>query len=107
MQEILTLMTIHFVFDFVLQSDKMALGKSKSWFWLTAHIAVYGIGFMPFGFNFWAATSALHFVTDAITSRINSKLWASKKNHWFFVGVGADQLIHLYCLAWAWQVFKS
>jgi hypothetical protein len=48
-------------------------------------------------------TFALHFVTDAITSRINSRLWAAKNVHWFFVGIGADQLLHAYALAWTWS----
>ena len=68
-----------------------------------------------------------HFVQDAITSRINARLWfietyprppvdrprfglgtvghyemfahvESSKRHWFFVGVGADQLLHYIAL---------
>lgn len=39
-----------------------------------------------------------HIATDAITSRINSKLWAAKKVHWFFVSVGFDQWIHFVTL---------
>lgn len=43
-------------------------------------------------------TFALHFLTDAITSRINSRLWEAQRVHAFFVGVGADQLSHTYAL---------
>ena len=96
---ILALMTVHLASDFVLQSTEMALGKSKSWYWLSVHVAAYGVLFIPFGWKFWLITMALHFVTDAITSRINARLYQIPDKHWFFVGIGADQLIHLYCLA--------
>ena len=96
---ILTLMTLHFFADFLAQTSRMALGKSKSWYWLSVHVATYGLFFLPFGWKFWLVTMALHFVTDAITSRINARLYQIPDKHWFFCGIGVDQLIHLYCLA--------
>lgn len=96
---ILVLMTLHLCGDFFAQTSSMALGKSKSWFWLSLHVWTYGLFFLPFGFKFWLVTMALHFVTDAITSRINARLYQIPDKHWFFCGIGADQLIHLYCLA--------
>lgn len=109
MRDLLLLLTVHFIADFVLQTDWMAQNKSKDWRALTVHVCVYTAAFFPValywfgnapsGLHFMALTFALHFVTDAITSRINSKLWAEKRVHAFFVGVGADQLSHAYALA--------
>jgi hypothetical protein len=96
----LLLLTIHFVADFVLQSDWMAINKSKRWDALALHCLIYSACFVPFyGLAFGAITFGLHFVQDAITSRINSKLWLADQRHWFFVGIGADQLLHYFLLA--------
>ncbi len=47
----------------------------------------------------WAVVNGvLHFITDAITSRITSKLWQKNDMHNFFVVVGFDQLVHYACL---------
>lgn len=106
---LLWLLAVHFVADFVLQSDRVAQGKSKSIAVLGEHIAIYTIcllvGAIPLAFilghhggvmmGLWVAINgAAHFATDYVTSRINAHLWATKQVHNFFVGVGADQLIH-------------
>ncbi len=93
-------MGIHWLGDFVLQSDWMARNKSKNWAALTAHVGVYTatlmIGTLSIGYAL--LNGVLHFGVDAITSRINSRLWADKEVHYFFVGVGADQFVHYACL---------
>lgn len=117
---VLALLAVHFVADFLLQSDWMALNKSKRWDALTLHVAVYAACFLPFGIVFALVTFTAHFVQDAITSRINARFWffdmampvhwPSRRDpngpavphyaalggnrHWFFVGIGADQLLH-------------
>lgn len=135
----------HFVGDFILQSDWMAANKSKQWGALSAHVVVYTLALMavvtsvgtwllgrgadPAGpyLAFAAVNGIAHFATDALTSRITSRLWFFQreagiwdrasytrpqdgkqlvnpwtpiegKRHWFFVAIGADQLIHLVTL---------
>lgn len=118
------LLGAHFVGDFVCQTDKMALNKSKSWIALWNHVCAYmfvvmlSLGFV-YGFRtdlpwlgaFMFANFAAHFAQDAITSRITSRLWFLEpfktyedpryalvfnngRRHWFFVAIGADQLAH-------------
>ncbi len=114
---LLLLLSVHFVADFVLQTDWQAQNKSKNWNALGRHVSVYSLSFFPIafylcGFNpnaslFVVMTFVFHFATDAVTSRINSRLWAEKRVHAFFVGIGADQLIHAWCLAFtAWVVSR-
>ena len=109
----ISLLVTHFVGDFILQSDWMALNKSKSWKALLAHCAVYSACFLPFGLAFAGITFLGYVLTDAITSRLMSKLWFFEQaapgvnewyyqggsRHWFFVTIGADQLIHALALA--------
>lgn len=118
----LWLIMVHFIGDFVLQSDWMAQNKSKSNYALGLHVGIYIIallvGAIPllfildypgdpvFGdrgsltvFLWVVLNGAAHFVTDYITSRINSHLLAAKQIHYFFVGIGADQVVHYMTLA--------
>lgn len=105
---IIWLLFAHWIADFVCQSDWMAQNKSKDFMALFIHCSVYTAivwGFsillnnshpITYKFPMWIFLG--HIATDAITSRINSKLWAAKKVHWFFVSVGFDQWIHFVTL---------
>jgi hypothetical protein len=93
----LSLLACHFVFDFMLQSHKMACNKSKSNFYLTLHVAVYSLWTLGlFGFPnwFWPWIFGTHWCTDFVTSRITSRLWRNQAYHDFFVVIGLDQLLH-------------
>lgn len=97
----LMLLVLHFIADFILQSDYMAINKSKDFIALIGHTAVYSLVFIPFyGTGFAAVTFVLHTIQDYFTSRINAKLWQANQRHWFFVGIGADQLLHYVTLAY-------
>jgi hypothetical protein len=112
---LLWIMFLHWVADFVAQSDWMARNKSKKMWPLFCHCATYGI-VMLFGMIFadmsfglgvsalyttlWALFNATaHFLIDGVTSRVNSWLWEKKDVHNFFVSIGFDQYIHFLLLA--------
>lgn len=95
---VLLLVWVHFVADFMFQNDKMAQNKSSNNWWLSYHIAVYSLFFIPFGFLFAVANGLAHWVTDWCTSRATTYLWKKGERHWFFVVIGFDQAIHMTCM---------
>ena len=93
----------HWVADFVLQTRWMADNKSKRWDALGLHVGVYTLTFLLvmlfcanwlIALQFCAINGALHFLTDAITSRVTSYFWKEKKVAAFFMVIGFDQFIH-------------
>jgi hypothetical protein len=105
---IITFTFLHWVFDFFLQTDSMAKGKSHSFKHLADHVGMYSVGLIAMGVanltcfhvNFalvfgWIIFNAFaHFFTDYVTSRASSLLWKEQNFHDFFVVVGIDQFIH-------------
>lgn len=110
--QILIILFIHWVADFLLQTKDMAMNKSKSNFWLALHVGVYALTFFIPGIFFGAysgyftadqlvvftiVTFVCHFVTDYLTSRWTSKLYADQKFYGFpsfFSVIGLDQFLH-------------
>ena len=107
---IFSIIGLHFLGDFILQSHWMAVNKSKRWDALGVHCIIYGATLIPIGIMFAASNGIAHFVVDAVTSRITASLWVRQQWHWFFVVVGADQLIHYICLfgsyGWVAQSYR-
>jgi hypothetical protein len=95
---IYAVLIVHWIADFILQTDKMAQNKSTSWKWLSSHVCVYTLFLLPFGWKFAAINGLSHFVIDAFTSRATSYLWKKGDRHNFFVMIGADQLFHVMIL---------
>lgn len=89
------LLSVHFIADFVFQTNEMAVNKSKSNYYLSLHVMVYSLTLffllMPFvlyrSFNnatpdlgilfitFVLINGLLHYVTDYVTSRLNAFLY--------------------------------
>ena len=121
----LSYLVVHFIGDFILQNDWMAINKSRSWKALLVHTSLYSVCFFMAGWRFVLITFFLHTIVDAITSRILTRLWFVRLDediwsepprwvlhydaitrHWFFVVIGLDQLIHFACLAWTLRILS-
>lgn len=108
----LIIILAHWIFDFILQNDKEATGKSSDNMCLLSHTIKYSVPWIPIiavmlllrgknpgitlmaGCTFSMITLVLHTLTDYFTSRYNSKLWSAGKRHSFFVAIGGDQVLH-------------
>lgn len=101
---VLWVLFAHWLADFVCQTHWQASNKSKNWNALTRHVVVYTLvagGLCCVVIQSWdrraaflAITFVAHFLTDAVTSRITSRLYAMQDFHNFFVVIGLDQLLH-------------
>lgn len=114
----LSILIVHWIGDFLLQSNWMALNKSKHLDVLFIHALIYSACFyFGWGRTFFLLTFLSHITTDFFTSRWTAKLWFidlkeevkvrglllptfqfarvhPDKRHGFFVVIGLDQLIH-------------
>lgn len=111
---ILWLLFLHYVGDFLLQTEAMALNKHHDNRALASHVLGYlwalWIGLLLYGsvhdrglteastlhiVAFVFLNGFLHWVTDWFTSRWNAELWALPSKRAFFRCVGYDQLVHV------------
>lgn len=109
MFEILAIIAIvwfHFIGDFVFQTNKMALNKSKSVVWLTYHALAYSAVFIIISPLYALINGVLHWITDYFTSKISSSYWAKGNMRLFFGTIGLDQAIHFTCLFGTYAAFK-
>lgn len=100
MFDIILIIWLHFVGDFLLQNDKMAISKSTSLKWLAFHSYMYAIPFLLFGYKLAFVIGTMHGLVDFVTSKITKKLSQRHEKHWYYVAIGFDQAIHLTLLIW-------
>ena len=104
---VLLLVWIHFFGDFVLQTNDMAIKKSKSVKWLLLHTTVYSILLLLFGLLFALVNLAAHFVVDFITSRAGAYFRSQDNQKGFFMVLGTDQAVHLTTLIVTYHYFGN
>ena len=120
---VISLLFLHWVADFVCQTDWMARNKSQSNWPLFVHCLVYTMVFIPFAVVvipasavawFLIFTLLLHMYIDFNTSRITSRLSAEGKygsnfipNFGMFSIIGLDQLLHYICLIGTYYFFTT
>jgi hypothetical protein len=107
LQIILAIIWLHFIADFLLQTDYMALNKCKSISALSFHCIVYSIPFLAFGPEYALLAGMFHFPVDFVTSKITAKLYEQQRIGLFFKVIGLDQAIHMTVLVLTFEYFFS
>lgn len=117
--QILIIIFIHWVADFLLQTQKMAMNKSKDNYWLFCHVLIYSATWFFVGLFLFApvpvalftgTTFICHFITDYLTSRWTSKLYKQEKFYGFpafFSVIGLDQFFHYAQLIICYEYFTT
>lgn len=113
--QILIILFIHWVADFLLQTSKMATNKSTSNKWLFFHVFDYSIVWLFIGIFFFnykdvilfsTITFICHFITDYFTSRWTTKLYKVQNFRKFFKVIGFDQYLHFIQLILTYKFLK-
>lgn len=103
LEYIIFILLIHFLGDFVLQTNEQAKKKSTDSEFLFYHVIMYSFiwliaSYVFLGFRgaiaFTIITFICHFITDYITSRINKGFFEKGDMHNGFIGIGFDQVLH-------------
>lgn len=92
---IIGLIWVHFIADFLFQSQKMSMNKYNNVKWLSFHVVVYTLPFIIFGWKFAIINGIIHFLVDFFTSKGTHYLYEKNEYHWFFCLIGFDQAIHI------------
>lgn len=107
LRTVFAILFLHLVGDFFMQTNKMAINKSSSNYWLTVHVSLYMIPFAIWCLLFFSTLDGLifvlvnfvaHWITDYFTSRLTAYLYKKERRHDFFVAIGCDQVVHYTCL---------
>lgn len=93
--DIILIIWLHYVGDFLLQTDWMALNKSHNMMALSCHCMFYAIPFLVLNPEYALLMGLLHFPVDFVTSKICFHLYSLNKRGLFFKVIGLDQAIHL------------
>lgn len=103
--QIVAVLFLHFIFDFVLQTDEVAINKSKNNKILFIHSMMYSSIWFMFSIHLGVLMFYSHFAIDFYTSRLTSYLWQKNDRHNFFVMIGFDQFIHVAILLWLFDMY--
>lgn len=104
---VFAIIIIHYIADFIVQTDWQAKNKSKSWEALLNHTFIYSAIFglimcfiLPVESNkhlptyFFLITFICHTIIDYFTSRWVKKSFEKQDYHLGFVKIGFDQILH-------------
>ncbi len=106
MEMIIAIVWIHFVADFILQSNHIATNKSKYTICLLEHCCIYSLPFFILGIKYALINGILHFVIDFFTSSMTTYFYGRDRRRAFFITIGCDQAIHITCLILTMQYIK-
>ena len=121
---IISILTAHWICDYLLQSRRMAVEKSSNIKWLLLHVITYSsamtfmliiplswiIGKPIFILDvlvLFGIFSVPHLVVDFFTSKAAADFYKDQRYYWFFSILGLDQLLHYVSIFWGIDYFLT
>ena len=92
--DIILIIWLHTIGDFIFQMRFMAKNKSTNNLVLAIHCVTYTIPFFIISWQFALINGILHFPIDYISSRLTTYYYKKEKESMFFNIIGIDQAIH-------------
>ena len=105
--DIILIVWLHFIGDFVFQTSWMANNKSDNLLALGSHSILYMLPLFFISWQFAILNGVLHFGVDYGTSKLTSYFWEEEKTRLFFGTIGADQAIHFTILFLSYALLKG
>lgn len=93
--DIILIIWLHTIGDFVFQTRYIGNNKSKNIMVLAAHCLLYAIPLCVISFEFAIINGLLHLPVDFTSSKLTKYFYFKKKNEYmFFTTIGIDQAVH-------------
>ena len=98
---VLLVLAVHWIGDYLFQTNAIADHKGKSLLWLGLHVLIYSLTLIVFAFfvftwqkafQYVLINGVFHFITDLLTSKLHSRFRNNPRI--FYPVMGFDQLIH-------------
>lgn len=109
MMDFIVLLLAHWIGDYLLQTNNMALKKHGSLKWLSLHVLVYATVLLilcnlvfswQIALGYAVINSLLHWITDFFTSKLAAQYHSNRRI--FYSILGFDQFVHMACLYWSY-----
>jgi len=107
LMDIILIVWMHAIGDFIFQTRWMAINKSSSHLALGIHSAVYMIPLFVISWQFALINGILHYPIDYMSSQLTTHYYQKENENMFFNVIGVDQAIHFTILLLTYTFLKG
>ena len=105
--DIIAIVWLHAIGDFIFQTRWMATNKSKNHNALSLHCITYMIPLFFISWQFAIINGILHYPIDYMSSQLTTHYYQKENERMFFNVIGIDQAIHFTILLLTYTFLKG
>lgn len=105
--DIIAIVWLHAIGDFVFQTRYLARNKSTSHWALAGHCALYAIPLFFISWQFAIINGILHYPVDYISSQLTTYYHKQENESMFFNVIGIDQAVHFTIMLLTYSFLKG